>query len=97
MAQPAKSLKNRLRIRIIQRLLRLPGVRVIDSAGPASPCINVCALDAGRRCTGCGRTIDEIAGWGGMSASERWAVIARLESARAAEACAMSAAGAAAR
>jgi len=70
---------------------------VIDSAGPASPCINVCALDAGQRCTGCGRTLGEIAGWGGMSASERWAVIARLEAARAAEARAMTAAGAAAR
>ena len=70
---------------------------MIETAGPASPCINVCVLDAGRSCTGCGRTIEEIAGWGRMSTAERWAVIARLESARAAGARAMSAAGAAAR
>jgi len=70
---------------------------VIDMTGPASPCINVCVLDAGRRCTGCGRTIDEIAGWGRMSPSERWAVIARLEAASAAEARMMTAASAAAR
>ena len=70
---------------------------MVDSSGPASPCINVCALDAGQRCQGCGRTLDEIAGWGRMSASERWAVIARLENARAAGARAMPAASAAAR
>jgi predicted Fe-S protein YdhL (DUF1289 family) len=47
---------------------------------PASPCINVCVLDhVSRTCTGCGRTIDEIARWGGMSAAEQWQVVARLE------------------
>ena len=47
---------------------------------PASPCISVCVLDhASRTCTGCRRTIDEIARWGGMSAAEQWQVIARLE------------------
>jgi hypothetical protein len=46
---------------------------------PASPCINVCVLDAQSCCTGCGRTIDEIERWGRMSAAEQWAVIARLE------------------
>jgi predicted Fe-S protein YdhL (DUF1289 family) len=45
---------------------------------PASPCINVCVLDAAARCTGCGRTIDEIARWTQMSAQEQWAVVARL-------------------
>ena len=45
---------------------------------PASPCVNVCILDAARNCTGCGRTIDEIARWGQMSAAEQWQVIARL-------------------
>jgi uncharacterized protein len=65
---------------------------VIDPVGPASPCINVCVLDTARRCTGCGRTLEEIAGWGRMSASERWAVIARLDAARAAGASATMAA-----
>jgi len=65
-------------------------------SGPTSPCINVCILDAGR-CAGCGRTIDEIAGWGRMSALERWAVVARLETVRAAEARTLTVAGATAR
>jgi uncharacterized protein len=63
---------------------------------PASPCINICVLDADRRCTGCGRTVDEIARWGRMSASEQWAVIARLDRLRAAEALLMPAANVAA-
>jgi predicted Fe-S protein YdhL (DUF1289 family) len=29
-------------------------------------------------CTGCGRTLDEIARWGGMSDSERAAIMAAL-------------------
>ena len=36
---------------------------------PVSPCINVCVLDAQPVCTGCGRTIDEIARWAQMSAA----------------------------
>ncbi|WP_171562301.1 MULTISPECIES: DUF1289 domain-containing protein [unclassified Roseobacter] len=29
---------------------------------PASPCVSVCIIDEGRGlCTGCGRTVDEIA------------------------------------
>jgi predicted Fe-S protein YdhL (DUF1289 family) len=48
-------------------------------AAPASPCINVCVLDASRTCIGCGRTIDEIARWGRMGAAEQRQVVARLE------------------
>lgn len=54
-------------------------------AAPASPCMNVCVLDAERTCTGCRRTLDEIARWGRMSAAEQWQVIARIERARAAD------------
>lgn len=36
-----------------------------------SPCIGICALDASGRCCGCFRTLDEIAGWSGMSDDER--------------------------
>lgn len=44
-----------------------------------SPCRNLCALDAARaRCTGCGRTIDEIIHWRSMTADQRAAVMARL-------------------
>ena len=37
-----------------------------------TPCIKVCVIDpAFRICTGCGRTLAEIAGWAAMSPSER--------------------------
>ena len=54
----------------------------MTQAAPTSPCINVCVLDQQRTCTGCYRTLDEIASWGRMSAAEQWVVIARLERAR---------------
>jgi 2-hydroxychromene-2-carboxylate isomerase len=41
--------------------------------------VNVCVLDAARgTCRGCGRTLDEIARWGGMSEAERDAIMDRL-------------------
>lgn len=44
-----------------------------------SPCINICTLDArSATCLGCGRTSDEIAHWGAMSAVERARVMAEL-------------------
>ncbi len=45
---------------------------------PQSPSIKVCVL-AGDRCSGCVRTIDEIAAWGAMSAETQWAIIAELD------------------
>ncbi len=48
---------------------------------PPSPCIKVCVL-TGSRCSGCLRTIDEIAAWGTMSAEQQRAVIAALENRR---------------
>ena len=45
---------------------------------PISPCIKVCVLDAAARCTGCGRTIDEIVRWGGTDEDDRKAVMAQL-------------------
>ncbi|HJZ43192.1 MAG TPA: DUF1289 domain-containing protein [Hyphomicrobiaceae bacterium] len=37
-----------------------------------SPCINVCVIDADTRlCAGCGRSIEEIAGWAAMTDGER--------------------------
>jgi uncharacterized protein len=37
-----------------------------------SPCISVCKMDSKQGlCVGCGRTLDEIARWGGMSESEK--------------------------
>ena len=44
-----------------------------------SPCVKTCTLDArGGLCLGCGRTVDEIANWTGMSASERARIMAEL-------------------
>lgn len=55
--------------------------RTLDAEPPvASPCISVCVLDpAGSGiCTGCGRSLDEIAAWTDLTNTERRAVIARL-------------------
>jgi predicted Fe-S protein YdhL (DUF1289 family) len=44
-----------------------------------SPCIRICSIehDTGL-CTGCGRTLAEIAGWIGMGVAERRAIMATL-------------------
>lgn len=53
-----------------------------------SPCINICRMDdATGWCEGCGRTIDEIAGWGSASDAERGAVMAQLPGRRAEMGC----------
>jgi uncharacterized protein len=44
-----------------------------------TPCAKICTLDArAGRCLGCGRTVDEIARWTQMDASERARVMAEL-------------------
>jgi monothiol glutaredoxin len=48
---------------------------------PPSPCIKVCVL-SGSSCTGCLRTIDEIAAWSTMSAEQQWAVVELLPNRR---------------
>ena len=53
-------------------------------SGVASPCINVCRMDAASGlCEGCLRTIDEIAAWGTMGDDDKRAVWQRLEQRRA--------------
>ncbi|WP_199258533.1 DUF1289 domain-containing protein [Paracoccus binzhouensis] len=50
----------------------------------STPCIKVCRIDADSRlCTGCWRSLDEIAAWGGMTEAERLAVMAGLPERRA--------------
>jgi len=45
-----------------------------------TPCIKVCVMDPVHRiCTGCGRTLDEIARWGTMSDAERTKVMQELQ------------------
>ena len=44
-----------------------------------SPCTKVCVIDArAGQCTGCLRTLAEIAGWGSMNEDQRAAVMAEL-------------------
>lgn len=49
-----------------------------------SPCVGICQLDARSICTGCGRTLAEIAGWSQASIATRQAVVARAAERRAA-------------
>lgn len=51
----------------------------ISAATLESPCIGVCAVN-GRVgiCEGCGRKLKEIAGWRGLSATERAEIMALL-------------------
>jgi len=45
----------------------------------ATPCIKICTIDAASGlCAGCGRTLDEIARWGGMGDEQRRAIMAAL-------------------
>lgn len=44
-----------------------------------SPCVDICTMDDTTGwCEGCGRTLDEIARWGGTSKADRDAVMAQL-------------------
>jgi len=44
-----------------------------------SPCIKVCVIDAATRlCSGCGRTLDEIARWGSMNDADRARIMSLL-------------------
>lgn len=46
---------------------------------PASPCINVCRVDAtSGLCIGCCRSLDEIARWGAAAPGEKIAILAAV-------------------
>jgi predicted Fe-S protein YdhL (DUF1289 family) len=46
-----------------------------------SPCVKTCVLDPpSRLCTGCGRSLDEIAAWARLDDAERRKVMAELPS-----------------
>ncbi len=47
-------------------------------AAPASPCVNICALDSEDVCTGCHRSADEISRWSEMSSAEKWSALERV-------------------
>lgn len=51
----------------------------------ASPCVNVCRMDAETAdalCLGCFRTLDEIAQWSGAAESDKRAILAAVEKRR---------------
>lgn len=47
-----------------------------------SPCVNICKLDGSGVCTGCFRTLDEIARWSRMMELEKTAIIDALDARR---------------
>jgi len=45
---------------------------------PSSPCKDICALDdSASVCTGCGRSVAEIAEWGSATASRQHEIVRR--------------------
>ena len=63
------------------------GRLVMDGPSPVSPCIGICMVDPRtRQCRGCLRTVDEIARWYEAGVDEKWALLAMLETRRAAAA-----------
>lgn len=48
-------------------------------AAVKSPCVNICALDEQDVCTGCYRSVAEIAGWSTLDDDARRAVLARAD------------------
>jgi predicted Fe-S protein YdhL (DUF1289 family) len=62
--------------------MRVAAARVED-AEVASPCVNVCRMDAASGyCEGCRRTLEEIARWSAYGPAEKRAVLARLPARR---------------
>ena len=55
----------------------------MPSAPIASPCIDICEMDAASGlCRGCLRTLDEIGGWSGLSEADRLRIMNALSSRR---------------
>ena len=53
----------------------------VAPAPASSPCIQICVLDAASGwCVGCGRTIEEIIAWGGLSEAARLEIMGGLPS-----------------
>jgi uncharacterized protein len=47
--------------------------------GSSTPCVQICVVDPrSNLCIGCGRTLDEIARWGGLEEPERRAIMDQL-------------------
>ncbi|MGB3809612.1 MAG: DUF1289 domain-containing protein [Parvibaculum sp.] len=44
----------------------------------SSPCIDICELDPNGICTGCARTVREVACWGALSEADRRDIMSEL-------------------
>ena len=65
------------------RNLAVQGYCMSAEESPPSPCVNLCGIDPVTGwCIGCQRTLDEIAGWGGMSDDEKRRVLEQLPARR---------------
>ncbi|MGA2042977.1 MAG: DUF1289 domain-containing protein [Roseiarcus sp.] len=52
----------------------------LAAASASTPCVKTCVIDpASGLCIGCGRTLAEIAGWGGLDEQRRRAIMAGLD------------------
>jgi predicted Fe-S protein YdhL (DUF1289 family) len=63
---------------VLEKRVADPNYTLLPETRPASPCINICSLDARGYCRGCYRTIQEIAAWPRLSHADQWALIAAL-------------------
>ncbi|HEV7358475.1 MAG TPA: DUF1289 domain-containing protein [Steroidobacteraceae bacterium] len=57
----------------------LKGAGVTQGSGVASPCVDICRLDAQGLCVGCRRTLGEIAEWSRASDARRLEILRALE------------------
>jgi predicted Fe-S protein YdhL (DUF1289 family) len=56
----------------------------LDASPVPSPCVSICQMDTRTGyCSGCLRTIDEIAGWSRYSDADKRTVLARIAERRA--------------
>src|SRR5262245_17974063 len=70
---------SRLRFPAIVALLGPPTIRNRAMTEIASPCNKICVVDPhAALCVGCGRSLDDIAGWVRFSPEERTRIIAEL-------------------
>lgn len=64
---------------LAQRLADWQAAQAQGLAGPGSPCLAICRMDArSRLCRGCLRHLDEIADWGLLPEAERAQIWRRL-------------------
>jgi predicted Fe-S protein YdhL (DUF1289 family) len=57
----------------------LKGAGLAQGSGVASPCVDICRLDAQGLCVGCRRTLGEIAEWSRASDARRLEILRTLQ------------------